>query len=104
MVSTGTVTSVQLIELLTYRVHRLSIGTAQSWATALENGLVRAAVTLWQQYVQTGHRHRDFLIYRMTGTGRLPPKSLPVSGRSLVAGPGRFDPHTENPSRFRHPV
>jgi hypothetical protein len=30
MVSTGSVTSVQLIELLTYRVYRLSIGTAQS--------------------------------------------------------------------------
>ena len=30
MVSTGSATSVQLIELLMYRVHRLSIGTAQS--------------------------------------------------------------------------
>jgi hypothetical protein len=35
------------------------------------NGLVRAAVALWRLYFETGHRLGDFLIGRMTGSGRV---------------------------------
>jgi hypothetical protein len=39
--------------------------------TALEKGLVRAAVTLWWLYFKTGHLRREFLIAFMTAGGRV---------------------------------
>ena len=55
---------------ITYRAHRMPIGAAKRWATALENDRVRVAVALWRLYFGTGHWLDDFLIARMTGSGR----------------------------------
>lgn len=51
-------------------LHRLSIGAARSWPTALENGRVRAAETLWRLHFETGYWRDNFLINRTSGSGR----------------------------------
>jgi hypothetical protein len=70
-VANGSAAPVQLTKMTTYRVHRLSIRTKCPWVNALENCRVRSAVERWRLYFETGHRRRDFLIARMTGSGRL---------------------------------
>ena len=68
--SCGSAAPVRLFKLLTYRVHRMLIRATRRLATALKIGRVRVAVGLWRLYSETGHRRRNFLIARMTGTGR----------------------------------
>ena len=67
----GSVAPIRLIELLTYRLRQMSIRATKPRATALENCRVRLAVDLWRLYLENGHWRADFLIDRMTGSGRL---------------------------------
>jgi hypothetical protein len=106
-VSCGSAAPVQLTKLLTYRVHRLSVGTGCLWATALENGRARLAVALWRLYFETGHRRHECLIARMTGSGRpLPASDLAraaavqrIAGMQYPMAVGSVRAGTERPPR-----
>jgi hypothetical protein len=45
-------------------------GAEKSWAAALKNKQLLAAVCLQRLYFEIGHWQRDFLIDRMTARGR----------------------------------
>jgi len=51
----GSAAPVGLIELLTYRLHQMPIGTGKICVTALEKGRVLSAVALRPLYFDTGH-------------------------------------------------
>jgi hypothetical protein len=54
-VGSGSAAPVGLIELLTYRLHQMPIGTGKICVTALEKGRVLSAVALRPLYFDTGH-------------------------------------------------
>ena len=67
---------VQLPGLLVRQAHRVSVGAARPWASALESGHVRTATSHWPLYFGTGRRCGDSMIDRMTGTGRQQPAAM----------------------------
>ena len=86
-VGSGSSTPVRLIEPLTYGAHRKRIRASGPWAAASEKAHLRAAFARWRLYFETGRWRRDFLINRMTGSGRVRlPAVAPVSGQSIPPG------------------
>jgi hypothetical protein len=75
-VSPGSGVPVGRLELPTYRPQPTPAGAEKSWAAALKNKQLLAAVCLQQLYFETGHWQRDFLIDRMTADGRNRPDAL----------------------------
>jgi len=79
----------RLTKLLRSQVHQMSIRAARPWATALENGRVREAVARWRPYFENGHPNGDFLIDRMTGSGRDRISPRVAASRLCPTGPSR---------------
>ena len=61
----------------------MSIRATKPRATAFENCRVREAGDLWRLHFETGHWRADFLIDRMTGSGRQRPVAASGSSRWL---------------------